>query len=225
MRKNDELRTELGRLIETEAALLDLRDNVERRRQAHEDATKELERARGVLREANVQASTSDEDPLEALKARRAQLQRDAMNKSVRFFHIVIVRSSERFSMSLRDIVLIEFCHLNFLSLKWEENFIGWDTIGKFSSRIVSRVNNIRVWNRQVRRMCAAHKQTRAPHTHSQKWNRLPWDLNQGCGSWKWWKRSFFCGSAKLLPLPLPHRLFDLKSNLVKKFCSFPNVD
>jgi len=118
MRKNDELRTELGRLIETEAALLDLRDNVERRRQAHEDATKELERARGVLREANVQASTSDEDPLEALKARRAQLQRDAMNKSVRFFHIVIVRSSERFSMSLRDIVLIEFCHLNFLSLK-----------------------------------------------------------------------------------------------------------
>ena len=43
------------------------------------------------------------------------------------------------------------------------------------------------------------------------------------------WKRSFFCGSgsrsAKILPLPLPHRLFDLKSNLAKKFCPFPNVD
>ena len=52
----------------------------------------------------------------------------------------------------------------------------------------------------------------------------------QGCGggsgSWKR-KRSFFCvsGSAKNLPLPLPHRLFDLKSNLAKKLCPFPNVD
>ena len=36
-----------------------------------------------------------------------------------------------------------------------------------------------------------------------------------GCGS----------GSAKILPLPLPHRLFDLKSNLEKKFCPFPDVD
>jgi len=43
------------------------------------------------------------------------------------------------------------------------------------------------------------------------------------------WKRSFFCGSgsgsAKILPLPLPHRLFELSSNLAKKFCPFPNVD
>ena len=42
-------------------------------------------------------------------------------------------------------------------------------------------------------------------------------------------KHSFFCGSgsAKILPLPLPHRrLFDWKkSNLAKKFCPFPNVD
>ena len=37
----------------------------------------------------------------------------------------------------------------------------------------------------------------------------------QGCGS----------GSAKILLLPLPHWLFDLNSNLAKKFCSFPNVD
>ena len=44
-------------------------------------------------------------------------------------------------------------------------------------------------------------------------------------GMRKRWKRSFFCGSAKNLPLPLPHRLFDLKSNLAKKFCPFPNVD
>ena len=31
------------------------------------------------------------------------------------------------------------------------------------------------------------------------------------------------CRSAKILPLP--HRLFDLKSNLAKKFCPFPNVN
>jgi len=45
----------------------------------------------------------------------------------------------------------------------------------------------------------------------------------------KGWKRSFFCGSgngsAKILPLLLPHRLFDVERNLAKKFCSFPNVD
>ena len=28
----------------------------------------------------------------------------------------------------------------------------------------------------------------------------------------------------KILPLPFPQRLFDLKSNLVKKFCPFPDV-
>jgi len=53
--------------------------------------------------------------------------------------------------------------------------------------------------------------------------------LEQGCGSgsWKPWKRSFCCGSgsAKILPIPLPHRLYDLKSNLAKNFCPFPNVD
>ena len=40
--------------------------------------------------------------------------------------------------------------------------------------------------------------------------------IRQGCGSRsEIWKRSFFCGSgsAKNLPLSLPHRLFDLKSN------------
>jgi len=49
---------------------------------------------------------------------------------------------------------------------------------------------------------------------------------NQGCGSGSW-KRSSFCGSgsAEVPPLPLPHRLFDLESNLAKKFCPFPNVD
>jgi len=54
---------------------------------------------------------------------------------------------------------------------------------------------------------------------------------NQGCGSGSWkrkrWKRvfSFGSGSAKILPLPIPHRLFNLESNLAKKFCPFPNVD
>ena len=42
----------------------------------------------------------------------------------------------------------------------------------------------------------------------------------------KRWKRFFFCGSrsrsAKILPLPLPHRLFDLKSSLAKSFVHFP---
>ena len=49
---------------------------------------------------------------------------------------------------------------------------------------------------------------------------------NQGCGSGSW-KQSIFSGSrsAKILPLPFPYRLFDLESNLAKKFCPFPNVD
>ena len=49
---------------------------------------------------------------------------------------------------------------------------------------------------------------------------------NHKPGMWKR-KQSFFCGSgsAKNLPLPFSHRLFDLKSNLAKKFCPFPNVD
>ena len=29
----------------------------------------------------------------------------------------------------------------------------------------------------------------------------------------------------KFLPLSLPHKLFDLKSNFAKKFCPFPDVD
>ena len=33
------------------------------------------------------------------------------------------------------------------------------------------------------------------------------------------------CGSGRIFALPLPHRLFDLKSNLAKKFCPFPHVD
>jgi len=32
-------------------------------------------------------------------------------------------------------------------------------------------------------------------------------------------------GSEKILPLPLRIRLFDLKNNLVKKFCPVSNVD
>ena len=44
--------------------------------------------------------------------------------------------------------------------------------------------------------------------------------LVQGCGS-----GSGGSGSAKNLPLQLPHKLFDLKSNLAKKFCPFPDVD
>ena len=50
--------------------------------------------------------------------------------------------------------------------------------------------------------------------------------LKSQAGMWKRWKWSFFCGSGstKNLPLALPHRLFDLKSLLAKKFCPFPNV-
>ena len=52
----------------------------------------------------------------------------------------------------------------------------------------------------------------------------------QGCGSgsWKRWKQCFLCGSgsrsATTLPFPPSHRLFDLKSNLAKKFCPFSDV-
>lgn len=40
------MRAELSKLIETEAALLDIRDNIERRRKVHDDAERELEKAR-----------------------------------------------------------------------------------------------------------------------------------------------------------------------------------
>ena len=43
---------------------------------------------------------------------------------------------------------------------------------------------------------------------------------NQECGS-----GSGASGSEKNLSFPLPHRLFDLKSNLAETFCPFPNVD
>ncbi|XP_076813157.1 uncharacterized protein LOC143459772 [Clavelina lepadiformis] len=82
VKKNEDLRTELARLIETEAALLDLRDNVERRRQAHDDATKELQRAREVLRDVNLTSSLSADDPIEKLKARRVELHREMWDKT-----------------------------------------------------------------------------------------------------------------------------------------------
>lgn len=72
------MKMELARLIETEAALLNLRDNVDRQRQVHDDATKELERAREVLRDANIAAAVSDnDDVLDKLRARRAELHRE----------------------------------------------------------------------------------------------------------------------------------------------------
>ena len=53
--------------------------------------------------------------------------------------------------------------------------------------------------------------------------------LKSGMWKRKQWKRSFFCGSGrgcvKILPLLLPHRLFDLKSNLARKFCPYPDVN
>ena len=72
------MRLELARLIETEAALLNLRDNVDRQRQVHEDATVELERARGVLRDAKIAATVDDsDDVLDKLRARRAEIHRE----------------------------------------------------------------------------------------------------------------------------------------------------
>jgi len=64
-------------------------------------------------------------------------------------------------------------------------------------------------------------------HTHSfaiVKKNSMQVCISLTPGMWKW---SFFCGSrsAKILPLLLQHRLFDLKSNLAKKFCPFPDVN
>ena len=72
------MRLELAKLIETEAALLNIRDNVDRQRQVHDDATKELEKAREVLRDAKITASVNDsEDALDKLRARRAELHRE----------------------------------------------------------------------------------------------------------------------------------------------------
>ena len=47
---------------------------------------------------------------------------------------------------------------------------------------------------------------------------------HQKAGMWKR-KQSFFCESGSAKILLLPHRLFDLESNLAKTFCPFPNVD
>lgn len=40
----------MARLIDTEAALLDLRHNLDRQGQAHDNATRELQRARALLK-------------------------------------------------------------------------------------------------------------------------------------------------------------------------------
>ena len=78
VKKNEDLRLELARLIEIEGALLNLRDNVDRQRQVHDDATKELDRARDVLRDAKVSATVDDHDVvIDKLRARRAELHRE----------------------------------------------------------------------------------------------------------------------------------------------------
>ena len=87
------MRLELARLIETEAALLSLRDNVDRQRQVHDEATKELERARAVLRDAKIAATVDDnDDALDKLRARRAELHRE-------MFETVGARSLLRYSI------------------------------------------------------------------------------------------------------------------------------
>lgn len=50
MKRNDQMRSELAKLIDTEAALLDLRHNVDRQREVEDAAIQELERARTLLR-------------------------------------------------------------------------------------------------------------------------------------------------------------------------------
>jgi len=85
---NNEMRTELAKLIETEAALLDLRDNVEKRRQIHDEAGKELEEARKVLRDASIplpnlhsSKAADGHEVLEALRARRAEIHRQTLDR------------------------------------------------------------------------------------------------------------------------------------------------
>ena len=82
------MRTELAKLIETEAALLDLRDNVEKRRQIHDEAGKELEEARKVLRDASIplpnlhsSKAADGHEVLEALRARRAEIHRQTLDR------------------------------------------------------------------------------------------------------------------------------------------------
>jgi len=85
---NNEMRLELAKLIETEAALLDLRDNVEKRRQIHDDAGRELEEARKVLREAsvpiphgNTSRAAEGLNALEQLRSRRAEIHRQTLDR------------------------------------------------------------------------------------------------------------------------------------------------
>lgn len=49
VKRNNEMRSELAKLIDTEAALLDLRHNVDKQREVEDAAVKELERARSLL--------------------------------------------------------------------------------------------------------------------------------------------------------------------------------
>nr|XP_039262238.1 coiled-coil domain-containing protein 78-like [Styela clava] len=54
VKRNDEMRNELAKLIDTEAALLDLRHNVDKQREVEDAAVKELERAKNVLRSVDI---------------------------------------------------------------------------------------------------------------------------------------------------------------------------
>lgn len=104
---NNDMRVELSKLIETEAALLDLRDNIERRRKVHDDAGRELEEARKVLRDANFPIENTEKfvngkdlqtGVIEQLRARREEIHRQTLNRQKS-----ILRSSRKGELKINE--------------------------------------------------------------------------------------------------------------------------
>jgi len=104
---NNDMRAELSKLIETEAALLDIRDNIERRRKVHDDAERELEKARKVLRDVNfpiennkafVNGKDVQMDVIEQLRARREEIHRQTLDRQKS-----ILRSSRKGKLKINE--------------------------------------------------------------------------------------------------------------------------
>ena len=79
------MRVELARLIQTENSLLDLRENIDRRRDIEEDANKELEKAREILEDVEIHTKTPRPGDLVALRLRRADAHRNSLKDVVSY--------------------------------------------------------------------------------------------------------------------------------------------
>ena len=66
------MRVELAKLIETENSLLDLRENIDRRRDIEMDANKQLERARDILKDVEIHSRTPRPGDIVSLRLKSA---------------------------------------------------------------------------------------------------------------------------------------------------------